>query len=157
MPKATRSWQRRFVTGLCWFVAVQLLLFGPLKFSPVGFFGYPSYPEKFVALSSVVLFRHRRRGDLCGRDAGPPAPAFPRRGSHAVHPAWGHRDAHHQSRLADRQHRRGDHSRVRDRCARDLAQRLERTCGISWPKVRSSAAAGSQGQRWVDEEEHDLP
>jgi uncharacterized membrane protein YphA (DoxX/SURF4 family) len=23
--------------------------FGPLKFSPVGFFGYPSYPEKFTA------------------------------------------------------------------------------------------------------------
>jgi hypothetical protein len=30
-------------------VAVQLLVFGPFKFSPVEFFGYPSYPEKFVA------------------------------------------------------------------------------------------------------------
>jgi uncharacterized membrane protein YphA (DoxX/SURF4 family) len=49
MAKDKHSWQRRLVTGLCWFIAVQLFLFGPLKFSPVGFFGYPSYPEKFVA------------------------------------------------------------------------------------------------------------
>jgi uncharacterized membrane protein YphA (DoxX/SURF4 family) len=49
MAKNKRTWQELFVTGLCWFVAVQLLMFGPLKFSPVGFFGYPSYPEKFVA------------------------------------------------------------------------------------------------------------
>jgi uncharacterized membrane protein YphA (DoxX/SURF4 family) len=49
MAKSERPWQAWLVTGLCWFVAVQLLMFGPLKFSPVGFFGYPSYPEKFVA------------------------------------------------------------------------------------------------------------
>jgi uncharacterized membrane protein YphA (DoxX/SURF4 family) len=53
---ATRSWPRRFVTGLCWFIAVQLFLFGPLKFSPVGFFGYPSYPEKFVAWGYPAWF-----------------------------------------------------------------------------------------------------
>lgn len=49
MAKDKHSYQRRLVTGLSWFIAVQLFLFGPLKFSPVGFFGYPSYPEKFVA------------------------------------------------------------------------------------------------------------
>jgi uncharacterized membrane protein YphA (DoxX/SURF4 family) len=49
MAKNKRLWQERFVTGICWYVAVQLLVFGALKFSPVGFFSYPSYPEKFVA------------------------------------------------------------------------------------------------------------
>jgi uncharacterized membrane protein YphA (DoxX/SURF4 family) len=49
MAKDKHSRQQRLVTGLCWFIAVQLFVFGPLKFSPVGFFGYPSYPEKFVA------------------------------------------------------------------------------------------------------------
>jgi uncharacterized membrane protein YphA (DoxX/SURF4 family) len=49
-------WQRRLLTGLCWFIAVQLLLFGPLKFSAVGFFGYPSYPEKFVAWGYPAWF-----------------------------------------------------------------------------------------------------
>jgi uncharacterized membrane protein YphA (DoxX/SURF4 family) len=77
MAKDTRTWQRRFVTVLCWFIAVQLFLFGPLKFSPVGFFGYPSYPEKFIAwgyppwfsfvvgageiFASVMLILPRRR------------------------------------------------------------------------------------------------
>jgi uncharacterized membrane protein YphA (DoxX/SURF4 family) len=49
MAKDKQSWQWRLVAGLCWFIAVQLFVFGPLKFSPVGLFGYPSYPEKFVA------------------------------------------------------------------------------------------------------------
>jgi hypothetical protein len=48
MARDKHPYQRRLVTGLCWFIAVQLFLFGPLKFSPVGFFGYPSHPEKFV-------------------------------------------------------------------------------------------------------------
>ena len=49
MATERHSSQWRLITGLCWFIAVQLFVFGPLKFSPVGFFGYPSYPEKFVA------------------------------------------------------------------------------------------------------------
>ncbi len=50
------TWRRRLLTGLCWFIALQLFLFAPFKFSPVGFFGYPSYPEKFVAWGYPAWF-----------------------------------------------------------------------------------------------------
>jgi uncharacterized membrane protein YphA (DoxX/SURF4 family) len=52
----TRTWRRPLLTGLCWFIALQLFLFAPFKFSPVGFFGYPSYPEKFVAWGYPAWF-----------------------------------------------------------------------------------------------------
>jgi RNA polymerase sigma-70 factor, ECF subfamily len=72
MARNKRPWQERFVTGLCWFVAVQLLVFGALKFSPVGFFGY-SYPEVcHVGLSAPVLVPHWTAQDLCQRDVSRP-------------------------------------------------------------------------------------
>src|SRR5262245_64502987 len=68
---------RRFVAGLSWFIAIQLFLFGPAKLLPVGLFGYPSYPDKFVGwgyppwfsfvigsceiLAGVMLIRPRQR------------------------------------------------------------------------------------------------
>jgi uncharacterized membrane protein YphA (DoxX/SURF4 family) len=75
-PAKSTGWQR-LISGLCWFVAFELFLFAPLKFSPVGLLGYPTYPEKFVAwgypgwfayvvgaaelLSAVLLLLPRRR------------------------------------------------------------------------------------------------
>ena len=50
------TWRRRLLTGLCWFIALQLFLFAPFKFSSVGFFGYPSYPDKFVAWGYPAWF-----------------------------------------------------------------------------------------------------
>lgn len=41
-------WPRRLRTGLCWFVAIECLLFAPLKFLPVGALGYPPYWERFI-------------------------------------------------------------------------------------------------------------
>ncbi len=46
--KLTHPWQRRLLSGLCWFIAGELFLFAPFKFSPVGVLGYPSYPVKFT-------------------------------------------------------------------------------------------------------------
>lgn len=45
---ADHPWRRRLFTGLCWFVAFELLLFAPMKFYPHGIGSYPSYFEKFV-------------------------------------------------------------------------------------------------------------
>src|SRR5262245_1981231 len=42
------GWQRRLLSGVSWFIALELFLFAPLKFYPGGLFGYPSYAEKFV-------------------------------------------------------------------------------------------------------------
>lgn len=44
----THVWRRRLLIGVCWFIAVELFVFAPFKFSPRGVLGYPSYPEKFV-------------------------------------------------------------------------------------------------------------
>jgi uncharacterized membrane protein YphA (DoxX/SURF4 family) len=49
MAKEQQVARRRFLTALCWFIAVQLFFFAPLKFSPVGLFGFPPYPERFSA------------------------------------------------------------------------------------------------------------
>jgi uncharacterized membrane protein YphA (DoxX/SURF4 family) len=46
--KENGVWQRRLLTGLSWFIALELFLFAPFKFYPGGLFGYPSYAEKFV-------------------------------------------------------------------------------------------------------------
>jgi hypothetical protein len=102
MAKNKRLWQEPFVTGTCWFVAMQLLVFGALKFSPVGFFSYPSYPEKFVAWGYPPWFSfvHWSIRDLCRRDADPSTSAFSGRGSPAVHPPWRDCHTHHQSRCA---------------------------------------------------------
>ena len=54
--KQTRSFPRRLSTGLCWFIALQLFLIAPLKFSPVGILGWPSYPVKFVAWGYPAWF-----------------------------------------------------------------------------------------------------
>jgi uncharacterized membrane protein YphA (DoxX/SURF4 family) len=35
------------LTGLCWFLAAELLILAPLKFYPRGIRGWPSYPTKF--------------------------------------------------------------------------------------------------------------
>jgi len=67
----------RVTSGLSWFVAIELLVFAPLKFLPRGLFGYPCYATKFVhwgypawfamviggaeILSAVMLIRPRRR------------------------------------------------------------------------------------------------
>jgi uncharacterized membrane protein YphA (DoxX/SURF4 family) len=37
------------LTGVCWFLAAELLLFAPLKFYPRGIRSWPSYPVKFKA------------------------------------------------------------------------------------------------------------
>ena len=34
--KLTHPWQRRLLSGLCWFIAVEFFFFAPFKFSPVG-------------------------------------------------------------------------------------------------------------------------
>lgn len=54
----TRVWQRRLLTGLRWFVAVEFLTFPWLKFSPVGLLGYPAYPDKFVDWGYPAYFSH---------------------------------------------------------------------------------------------------
>ena len=46
--KENRGWRPRLLTGLCWFIALELFLFAPFKFYPGGVFGYPSYAVKFV-------------------------------------------------------------------------------------------------------------
>jgi uncharacterized membrane protein YphA (DoxX/SURF4 family) len=46
--KLTHPWQQRLLSGLSWFIAGELFLFAPFKFSPVGVLGYPSYPVKFT-------------------------------------------------------------------------------------------------------------
>ena len=58
MPE--HMWRRRLFTGLCWFVALQLLLFAPLKFYPHGVGSYPSYFVKFVIPLVVLDGRGRR-------------------------------------------------------------------------------------------------
>jgi uncharacterized membrane protein YphA (DoxX/SURF4 family) len=35
------------LTGLCWFLAAELLILAPLKFYPRGIRGWPPYPTKF--------------------------------------------------------------------------------------------------------------
>jgi uncharacterized membrane protein YphA (DoxX/SURF4 family) len=77
MANEERRRRRRWVSGLSWFVAVELFLFAPMKFYPGGAFGYPSYYEKFEnwgyagwfsyvigageLLSAVMLVLPRRR------------------------------------------------------------------------------------------------
>ncbi len=48
LERAKPSRGRRFLNGLCWFVALELFVFAPFKFYPGGVLNYPSYPEKFV-------------------------------------------------------------------------------------------------------------
>lgn len=50
--------QRRLITGLSWFLALQLFLFAPMKFYPHGAFGYPSYLEKFAAWGYPAWFTY---------------------------------------------------------------------------------------------------
>jgi uncharacterized membrane protein YphA (DoxX/SURF4 family) len=73
----TSRWRKRLLTGLCWFIAMEIFLLAPMKFYPGGAFGYPSYTEKFVnwgypawfayvigageILCGVFLIRPRRR------------------------------------------------------------------------------------------------
>ena len=75
--KLTPVWQRRLLSGLSWFIAVELFLFAPFKFYPGGVLGYPSYPVKFMhwgypawfsfviggaeLLAAVLLVLRRRR------------------------------------------------------------------------------------------------
>jgi uncharacterized membrane protein YphA (DoxX/SURF4 family) len=75
MTKKTRA--SRWIAGLCWFVAVELFLFAPMKLYPGGAFGYLSYFEKFVnwgypgwfayvigsaeIVAAIMLVRPRRR------------------------------------------------------------------------------------------------
>jgi uncharacterized membrane protein YphA (DoxX/SURF4 family) len=40
---------KRWVTGLCWFMTLGTLFFAPMKFYPGSAFGFPPYTEKFVS------------------------------------------------------------------------------------------------------------
>jgi uncharacterized membrane protein YphA (DoxX/SURF4 family) len=39
--------RKLMLTGLCWFLAAELLVLAPLKFYPRGIRSWPSYPAKF--------------------------------------------------------------------------------------------------------------
>jgi uncharacterized membrane protein YphA (DoxX/SURF4 family) len=43
----TQVWRRRLLTGISWFIALELFVFAPFKFYPGGVLGYPPYPTKF--------------------------------------------------------------------------------------------------------------
>jgi uncharacterized membrane protein YphA (DoxX/SURF4 family) len=43
-----RRWQRRALSGLSVFVALEFILIAPFKFFPEGVFGYPPYSERFA-------------------------------------------------------------------------------------------------------------
>ena len=45
------------MTGLCWFLALELFLFAPLKFYPGSLGKWPSYQEKFIHWGYPGWFR----------------------------------------------------------------------------------------------------
>ncbi|SRR5258708_15643796 len=57
-PVKSGVWQRRLISGLSWFIALQLFILAPMKFYPGGILGWPSYPEKFVRWGYPAWFSY---------------------------------------------------------------------------------------------------